>query len=243
MAKGKIYIGTSGWNYKHWKGNFYPEGLKQKEWLNYYSDKLKTVEINNSFYQLPDIKTFKNWVDTTPKKFIFSVKGSRYITHMKKLKDPEQSSKKLFTRVKHLKKKLGPILFQLPPHWKFNKERFEKFLKSLSDKYRYTFEFRDQTWWNDEALELLKECNSAFCIYELAGTITPKEVTADFVYIRLHGPGDKYQGDYNKKELAGWAGAISAWQKNNKDVFIYFNNDDSGYAVKNAQELQEMFSS
>ena len=239
MAKGKIYVGTSGWNYKHWQGNFYPEDLKHKEWLKFYSEKLKTVEINNSFYQLPDTKTFKNWKDITPKKFMFSVKGSRYITHMKKLKDPKQSGKKLFTRIKHLKSKLGPVLFQLPPKWRFNKERFEKFLKSLSGRYRYTFEFRDQSWWNDEALELLKKHNAAFCIYELAGTITPKEITADFIYIRLHGPGNKYQGNYSKRELSGWAGAITNWQKK-KDVYIYFDNDDSGYAVKNAMELSGM---
>ncbi len=243
MAKGKIYVGTSGWNYKHWVGNFYPEDLKQKELLNFYSQRLNTVEINNSFYRLPDIKTFKTWVEIVPKKFIFSVKGSRYITHMKKLKDPKPSCKKLIIHIKYLKEKLGPVLFQLPPHWKFNKERFENFLKALPGKYLYTFEFREKSWWNDKTFELLSDHNSAFCIYELAGTLTPKEITADFVYIRLHGPGNKYQGNYSKNELAGWAGAISAWQRKNKDVYIYFDNDDSGYAVQNAQELQYILSS
>ena len=242
MARGKIYVGTSGWNYKHWKGNFYPEDLKQKEWLKFYSEKLKTVEINNSFYRLPDITTFKMWEKTTPNKFIFSVKGSRYITHMKKLKDPKHSCRKLFTRIKYLKKKPGPVLFQLPPYWKFNKSRFEQFLESLSDEYRYTFEFREKSWWNDDVLELLKQYNSAFCIYELAGTLAPKEITADFVYIRLHGPGDKYRGDYTLKDLSGWAGTITAWQRKNNDIYIYFDNDDSGYAAKNALELQEMLS-
>lgn len=240
MTTGKIYVGTSGWNYRHWKGNFYPEHLKQKEWLKFYSQRLDTVEINNSFYRLPDTNTFASWARNTPEKFIFSVKGSRYITHMKKLNDPEQSIKKLFTRIKYLKEKLGPILFQLPPHWKFNKERLEKFLKALPKDYRYTFEFREKSWWNHEALELLVEYNAAFCIYELAGTITPKEITADFVYIRLHGPGDKYQGDYSKNELTGWAEAISSWQRKNKDIYVYFDNDDSGYSIKNAQELQNM---
>jgi len=243
MAKGKLYVGTSGWNYKHWKGKFYPEGLKQKEWLKFYSEHLQTIEINNSFYRLPDIATFKTWREAAPEKFIFAVKGSRYITHMKKLKDPEQSSRKLLTHIKYLKEKLGPVLFQLPPYWKFNKERLEKFLKSLPGKYRYTFEFREKTWWNDDTFGLLTDHNAAFCIYELAGTLTPKEITADFVYLRLHGPGDRYQGDYSRNELAGWAGDISEWQKQNKDVYIYFDNDDSGYAVKNALELKEMMSS
>ncbi len=243
MGKGGLYIGTSGWNYKHWKTKFYPEDLKQKEWLKFYSEELKSVEINNSFYQLPDIKTFKTWKDITSKNFTFSIKGSRYITHMKKLKAPKTSSRKLFTRIKYLRNKLGPVLFQLPPGWGYNGDRFQNFIEAMPDNYRYTYEFRNKEWWNDEVLELLKDHNAAFCIYELAGTLAPKEVTADFVYIRLHGPDGKYQGNYSKKQLSGWAGAISAWQNNNKDVYIYFDNDDSGYAVKNARELQQMLSS
>lgn len=240
MAKGKLYIGTSGWNYKHWRENFYPEDLKQKDWLNFYSERLKSVEINNSFYHLPDIKTFNDWERIVPKNFTFAVKGSRYITHMKKLKDPKQIFKKLFSHAKHLKNKLGPFLFQLPPRWKYNKERFEAFVTALPDKYRYTFEFRNKSWWNDEILELLKKYNLAFCIYELAGDLSPNEVTADFIYIRLHGPEGKYEGDYTKQKLSGWARFISNWQYKNKDVYIYFDNDQKGYAVKNAQEFQKM---
>lgn len=240
MAKGKLYIGTSGWNYKHWRENFYPEDLKQKDWLNFYSERLKSVEINNSFYHLPDIKTFNDWERIVPKNFTFAVKGSRYITHMKKLKDPKQSFKKLFSHAKHLKNKLGPFLFQLPPRWKYNKERFEAFVTALPDKYRYTFEFRNKSWWNDEILELLKKYNLAFCIYELAGDLSPNEVTADFIYIRLHGPEGKYEGDYTKQKLSGWVRFISNWQYKNKDVYIYFDNDQKGYAVKNAQEFQKM---
>lgn len=242
MAKGKINIGTSGWNYKHWRENFYPEDLKQKDWLKYYSDKLRTVEINNSFYHLPTIKTFRDWEKITPKNFLFAVKASRYITHMKKLTEPKQSCKKLFSHAKHLKNKLGPILFQLPPKWKYNKERFENFLNALPDKLRYTFEFRDKSWWNDEALELLKKNNAAFCIYELAGDISPKEITADFIYIRLHGPGEKYQGNYSKQRLSDWKKSANDWLEKNQDVYIYFDNDPEDYAVKNAQELQEIMS-
>ena len=131
MAKGMIFVGTSGWNYRHWKGNFYPEDLKQKEWLKFYSQRLGAVEINNSFYRLPDTKTFKSWAHVVPKKFIFAVKGSRYITHMKKLNDPEQSSKKLFAHIKYLKEKLGPILFQLPPNWKYSLKHFQKITDTL----------------------------------------------------------------------------------------------------------------
>lgn len=240
MAGGRIFIGTSGWNYKHWKESFYPGDLKQKDWLEFYSYRLKTVEINNSFYHLPSIKTIKEWYKITPDNFTFSVKMSRYITHMKKLKDPKQSCKKIFSHAKHLNDKLGPFLFQLPPRWKFNRNRFENFIKTLPDKYRYTFEFRDKTWWNDEALELLKFYNIAFCIYELAGEISPKEVTADFIYIRLHGPGGKYEGSYTISSLSGWADALAAWQSKDQNVYIYFDNDQAGYAVKNAIELQIM---
>jgi len=243
MAGGNIFIGTSGWVYNHWKGIFYPEDLKQKEWLKFYSDKLKTVEVNNSLYRLPDEKTFKIWEATTPEKFIFSVKGSRYITHMKKLKDPGQTSKKLFGRLKYLKKKVGPLLFQLPPNWKFDKIRLEKFLKALREDYNYAFEFREKSWWNDDTLGLLKEYNAAFCIFELAGTLTPKEITADFIYVRLHGPGDKYLGNYNKKELASWAENIWEWKRGKNDVYLYFDNDESGYAVKNALDLKKILSS
>ncbi len=239
MSKTKIHIGTSGWNYKHWKGNFYPEELPQKKWLEFYNNKLSTVEINNSFYKLPSKETFKKWAEGVPNDFIFSVKASRYITHMKKLKDPEESNKKLFDNMKGLGKKLGPILFQLPPHWGFNKERFEEFLKSLSKKYKYTFEFREQSWWNNETLDLLKKYNAAFCIFELGDLISPKEVTADFIYIRLHGPGNKYRGSYNENTLSYWKGRFTGWSENVKEIYCYFDNDDSGFAVQNAITLNE----
>lgn len=240
MKKGKIYIGTSGWNYKHWKKNFYPEDIKQKDWLKFYSEKFDTVEINNSFYRLPEKKTFKNWKDTVSKNFVFSVKASRYITHMKKLKDPKESVSNFIDNSKSLKEKLGPILFQLPPNWKFNKKRFQNFLKKLSKKYNYTMEFRNSTWWNDDVFKLLKKNNIAFCIYELENTTTPKKITADFVYVRLHGPDGKYKGIYNKKALSYWAKLFNKWLSNKKDIFCYFDNDEKGFAAKNALQLKNL---
>ncbi len=239
MKKGKIYIGTSGWNYKHWVKEFYSEDISQKEWLRFYIDQgFNTVELNNPFYHLPKNSTFEKWRKSVPKDFLYSVKASRYITHMKKLKDPQKSVKKFFDASKELKEKFGPVLFQLPPKWKFNKERLKKFLKNLPGKYKYTFEFRNDSWWNDDVLDLLEKNNAAFCIYELEGTKTPKEVTADFVYIRLHGPDGKYQGSYNKKTLSKWADFILECSKNGKDVFCYFDNDQKAYAAKNALELK-----
>jgi len=239
-GKGLIHIGTSGWHYDHWRGPFYPENLASGEFLEFYQQKFHTVEINNSFYRLPSEKALIDWREAVPSGFIFAVKGSRFITHMKKLKDPEKSIAPLMERIPLLGDRLGPILFQLPPHWHFNGERLRNFLRALPREYRYALEFRDPTWLNQEACDLLREYGAAFCIYEFAGRISPKEVTADFVYIRLHGPGGAYQGRYDRLTLAGWTGAISAWTAQGKTVYCYFDNDEAGYAAQNALELQEM---
>jgi uncharacterized protein YecE (DUF72 family) len=235
-------IGTSGWHYKHWKGPFYPEDLDEAKMLEYYVERFNTVEINNTFYQLPEKKTLKQWRDLVPKDFLFCVKASRYITHMKKLKDPKESLKRFLGRVEVLRPKLGPILFQLPPRWNFNPDRLESFLDALPDDFRYTMEFRDETWFDEKAYKLLRNHKVAFCIYHLAGTLSPKEVTADFVYVRLHGPKGKYEGQYSKKDLSGWAGTFSSWAAPRRKVYCYFDNDQDGFATEDAARLQEMLS-
>jgi uncharacterized protein YecE (DUF72 family) len=239
-----IHIGTSGWQYSHWKGPFYPQELSMDDWLAYYAERFHTVEINNSFYQLPTKETLRQWRSKVPENFIFSFKASRFITHMKKLKDPESSLSRLLEVVSSLDGKLGPILFQLPPKWRFNPDRFFDFLESLPSEYRYAFELRDPSWLDHRAYEALTEVGAAFCIYELAGRMSPKEITADFVYIRLHGPENvPYMGQYATKTLAGWAGAISSWSAQGRDVFCYFDNDEAGYAAQDALRLQEMLGS
>jgi uncharacterized protein YecE (DUF72 family) len=235
-----IHIGTSGWHYGHWRGPFYPEDLGSHRMLAYYAERFHTVEINNSFYQLPPEPTLRKWRDTAPPGFIFAVKGSRFITHMKKLKDPERSLAPFLERMARLGEKLGPILFQLPPRWRFNGERLAAFLQALPGKYRYTLELRDQSWINARALELLAAHGAAFCIYELNGYLSPREVTADFVYIRLHGPGGPYQGQYSNQTLAAWAEAITAWSQEGREVFCYFDNDERGFAAQDAARLQDM---
>jgi uncharacterized protein YecE (DUF72 family) len=240
MRKGKIYIGTSGWHYKHWLGTFYPAGTKSNQQFEFYKRIFKTVEINNSFYRLPSPETFQCWYDQTDNHFLFSVKASRFITHMKKLMDPKESTQKFFANVKILKEKLGPILFQLPPSWKVNRDRLEEFLENLPDRNRYVFEFRNTTWYSEEIYRLLQKFNCAFCIYELAGHQSPVDITADFVYVRLHGPGDKYQGSYNEEQLSDWARQCKQWQNQGLDVFVYFDNDQNGYAAFNAQSLIEL---
>lgn len=235
-----VHIGTSGWNYKHWQGTFYPLQLKSKNLLCFYSKKLHTVEINSSFYHLPELKTFENWRDIIPKNFIFAVKASRFITHIKRLKDAKEAVDNLIERAKGLQQALGPILFQLPPRWKCNTERLNTFLEILPKGHCYTFEFRDNSWWNEATYQILKNFNAAFCIFQLAGQLTPKEITANFIYIRLHGPGDKYQGLYDKKTLKAWSSDFVEWNKQGKEVFCYFDNDECGYAVQNALEMQQM---
>jgi uncharacterized protein YecE (DUF72 family) len=240
MKKGRIHIGTSGWNYPHWRGSFYPEGLAGKDWLPHYAERLSSVEINNTFYQLPERSTLEQWKSIVPQSFLFSVKASRYITHMKKLRDPERSTERFFRRIEVLKGKLGPILFQLPPRWKRNAERLRSFLQAFPRRYVCTFEFRDPSWFDQEIYSLLSGAGAAFCIYHLAGALSPREVTAEFVYIRLHGPGNAYEGLYDRQTLSGWAGAISAWSGQGKTVYCYFDNDQNGYAPRNALELKAM---
>jgi uncharacterized protein YecE (DUF72 family) len=243
MSLGRVFIGTSGWHYKHWLGLFYPQKFPPNQMLQFYAQHFDTVELNNSFYHLPLPSSFDKWRESTPRGFVFSVKGSRFITHMKKLKDPQSSTEKFFDRVDRLERKLGPILFQLPPHWKVNLERLDEFLAELPREHRYVFEFRDESWLVRETFELLKKFNAAFCIHDLANTRTPLEITTDFTYIRFHGPGEaKYQGSYSKRELNEWAKRIDDWRSKLKGVYVYFNNDIGGHAVSNAKTLKELTS-
>jgi len=234
---GKIQIGTSGWAYKEWRGDFYPESLRQADEFEYYQTQFQTVELNNSFYRLPTKETFEHWKSTTNKEFTFSVKASRYITHMKKLKEPIASSSRFFENVAGLGGKLAVVLFQLPPHWRYNKDRLSEFLKAPPKGIRYTFEFRDTSWHNNEVYEMLKNHNCAFCIFDLDRQLSPLEVTADFVYIRLHGPAGKYSGSYSDDELVDWADKCRNWSAEGKDVFVYFDNDIGGHAPHDALRL------
>jgi uncharacterized protein YecE (DUF72 family) len=237
----KVHIGTSGWHYKHWLGPFYPADLPDREMLGFYAKQFDTVEINNSFYHLPAIATFNSWRDNTPKDFLFAVKASRFITHMKKLKAPKTSTKKFFLRAEKLERKLGPILFQLPPRWHVDPERLAQFLEALPKEHQYTFEFRDRSWHVAEVYDLLRKHNAAFCLYDLSGSETPLEVTADFTYIRFHGPTEaRYAGSYPAQTLKKWARRISDWRRDLKDIYVYFNNDTSGHAVNNARQLKNM---
>lgn len=236
-----IYIGTSGWNYDHWKGTFYPEDLSKNDWLDHYQTQFDTVEVNNTFYNLPDPATLEDWTSRVPDTFTFAAKANRYITHMKKLNEPKESLNNMLDVFDAFGVKLKPILFQLPPNWNFNEDRLRNFLNLIPDKQLTTFEFRDESWMNDTAYSILEEYNAAFCIYELAGYQSPMEITADFVYVRLHGPSDqKYKGKYDEDQLASWADRLREWRDDGKDVYLYFDNDEQGFAPQNALELKDM---
>lgn len=237
-ARGRIRIGTSGWSYRHWVGPFYPEGTPAKGYLDHYIQHFATTELNNTFYSLPKPKTLAGWRDAVPEDFDFACKASRYITHMKKLKDPADSTKRFFETVDVLGDKLGPILFQLPPSWGVDLERLGSFLAALPGGRRYTFEFRDESWLTPAVYDLLSKHDAALCIYHLEGFLSPKEVTAGFVYVRLHGPEEEaYRGSYGDAALAGWARRLAEWSGAGRDVYCYFDNDEAGYAPNDALRL------
>lgn len=208
--------------------------------LAYYRERFDTVELNNSFYHLPKKSSLESWRDSTPAGFRFAAKGSRFLTHMKKLKDPEQGLKKFLDAVEVLEHKLGPILFQLPPNWELDLDRLANFLSFLPREHRYAFEFRNATWSVPETYDLLARYNIAYCVFHLAGMHSRIRVTADFAYVRLHGPGGKYQGSYSDAALIEWAERIAAWRRELKTIYVYFDNDDAGYAAQNALRLKEM---
>lgn len=233
-----LRIGTSGWHYAHWRGTFYPPELATSEWLGYYLQRFDTVEINNSFYRTPSEATLAQWREAVPEGFVFAAKVQRYVTHMKKLLEPERTLGKFLPRIEVLGERLGPLLFQLPPHWRCNVERLAAFLAALPTTHRYAFEFRDPSWHAEPVYDLLRHHGAAWCIYDLAGFQSPWRVTADFAYLRLHGPGPAaYQGSYGKERLAAWARRI-ACQAELSDVYVYFDNDERGYAPHDALELK-----
>jgi uncharacterized protein YecE (DUF72 family) len=237
-AMNRFRIGTSGWHYKHWLGRFYPPKTPSIEMLSYYAQYFDTVEINNSFYALPADETVKNWRRKVPDDFCFAVKGSRYLTHMKKLKDPEEGIEKFFSVFKNMGEKLGPILFQLPPYFKCNPPRLESFLTALPKKHRYVMEFRDASWHNEEIYDILRNHQAAFCIYDRGGFVSPMPITTNFTYIRYHGAVTD-RGNYSERVLAEWASRLLEWKSMEK-IFVYFNNDWEGYAINNAVTLKEM---
>ena len=235
----KYYIGTSGWVYPHWREVFYPPKLSQSKWLEFYTRHFATVELNNSFYRLPSEQAFANWRDTSPPGFVYAVKVSRFITHIKRLKDVAEPVATFLSRARHLNEKLGPLLYQLPPNMHRNDERLDSFLSLLPKGLHHVVEFRHRSWLDEGVFDILRRHNVGLCVFDMPDMSCPLVATANFAYIRFHGSSGLYFSCYSDEELEDWARRISALAKDLDAVYIYFNNDAEGFAVKNAQTLAE----
>jgi uncharacterized protein YecE (DUF72 family) len=236
-----VRIGCSGFNYPHWRGVFYPQDLPQRKWFQYYCTVFSSVELNVTFYRLPTSATFDKWHQETPPDFSFSLKGSRFITHVKKLLEPASSLELFFKNALRLKEKLKVVLWQFPPAFKINTPRLVRFLKLLRDcPVRNTLEFRHESWITTNIISICKEHNICLCMADWPGFIDDLPVISDFIYMRRHGKNGKYDSCYSKASLKKDSKRIKEYLGKGKEVFLYFNNDAFGYAPKNARELLDL---
>lgn len=233
----KINLGTSGWYYEDWVDAFYPEKMEKSDWLSYYADRFNTVEVNASFYRLPFENMVKGWKRKTPDDFLLTFKGSKVVTHRKKLNDVKDYLDRFFSRVK-LAEKIGVILWQLPPNIKKDLSRLEQFLALLDSDLRQCVEFRHDSWFEQDTYDLLEKYDVGFCMISAPNLPSPLRVTSDFAYIRWHGLDDWYKYDYSKQELSKWADVIKNLEVD--EVFGYFNNDYQAFAPKNCSQLLEL---
>jgi uncharacterized protein YecE (DUF72 family) len=231
-------VGCSGWQYRHWRGNFYPDDLPAQRWLEFYASRFDTVEINNSFYRLPEASVFTAWRQRAPRGFEYAVKASRFLTHMKKLKDPADPLDRFFSRAQELGRTLGPVLYQLPPRWPVNADRLRTFLEHLPRRRRHAIEFRDPSWYSDEVFALLERHRVALCLHDMHGSASGRRDIGPFVYVRFHGT-TKYGGRYDDDTLAGWAEWLAPKLEAGIPVYAYFNNDVGGHAPRDAVRLRD----
>jgi uncharacterized protein YecE (DUF72 family) len=238
--RGQVRVGTSGWVYRHWRGVFYPSGLRTADWLRFYARHFDTVEINNTFYRLPSETALSLWREQAPLGFLYAVKASRFLTHRKKLKDPEEPVETILGLARRLGDRLGPLLYQLPPHWHRDVPRLDHFVGLLPRDLTHVVEFRDPSWCDEEVRAVLARAGVGCCVHDMPGFACPDWVTGRAVYVRFHGPGQqRYAGRYDRAFLREWAGRINGYRQAGHDVYVYFNNDGFGHAVVNARELRE----
>jgi uncharacterized protein YecE (DUF72 family) len=239
-----IHIGTSGWSYKHWKGIFYPPKLKATEWIVFYSDHFKTTEINGSFYKLPTQETVIEWMKKVPKDFLFCPKMSRFLTHMKKLNDPEEPLERFFGIFEPMKKMMGPVLLQLPEILKFNYDKAEHIYRLMKNKYRkydFVMEVRHNTWLEEESLTLMAKYDIGLVISQSGERFPYSEmITAKNIYIRFHGPNQLYASSYSDEMLKDFAKKLKKWEKEGHVIWAFFNNDIHGYAIEDAKRLLKL---
>ncbi|RRQ20031.1 DUF72 domain-containing protein [Thiohalobacter thiocyanaticus] len=231
---GRIHIGTSGYQYRHWRGPVYPEKLPQRAWFEYYSRQFDTVEINNTFYRLPEADTFRRWRAAAPAGFVYALKLSRYLTHVKYLKDPHQPVQHFLERARLLAETLGPLLVQLPPHWRLNLQRLDGFIACLPAGYRWTLEFRHPDWLDERVFSRLRDAGIGLCIHDLIED-HPFVVTSSWLYLRYHGV--DYGEAYSHQYLTAQARRLGQAQRSGTDIYAYFNNDRDGHAFHDAARL------
>lgn len=239
MKMVRYYIGTSGWYYDDWRGCFYPEKLPKAKWLEFYARHYSTLELNNTFYRVPPESIFNNWRLAVPRDFIFSLKGSRLITHIKRLKDCRDEVELFISRAALLGEKLGPLLFQLPPGLPRDDDLLDTFLFEFPRPLKRVIEFRHESWFVQEVYEVLRKHKAGFCIFDMPKRTSPVLATTDFAYLRFHGNRRLYSSCYTDEELAGWAAKIKDLCRSLKSCFIYFNNDTQGHALRNAETLKD----
>jgi uncharacterized protein YecE (DUF72 family) len=235
-------VGTSGWQYRHWRGLFYPPYLPLSRWFDFYARHFVTVEINNSFYRLPKDATWQRWHDMAPPGFSFAVKANRFLTHIKRLKDIEASLQRFLRAYDLLAEHAGPVLFQLPPNFHQTADNIARLSRLLAvlPAGRFAFEFRHPSWFGSESLALLRRHDAAFCCFDMHGFDCPVAATASFAYVRLHGQGTAYAGRYDEDALQLWARRLASLAHDVDEVWVYFNNDIGGHAVANALRLQQI---
>ena len=236
-----VHVGCSGWNYKDWRERFYPKGLPARRWLEHYAEHFETVEVNNTFYRLPTLSAVEGWAEQSPRGFVFTVKASRYLTHIKRLTDLDQGVRRYYERIQPLidAKKLGPVLWQLPGNFQRDDDRLANALKALP-KGRHCFEFRHPSWFVDEVYELLRKKRVALVIGDHPERpFQSYEMTASWTFVRFHYGHRGRNGNYSARELEEWAARIRGWREST-EVFAYFNNDWSAYAVNNALDLKRL---
>lgn len=235
-----VCIGTSGWYYPHWVGPLFPRAMPRIDWLSHYARRFRCVEINHSFYRLPRADSVRTWLQRTPRDFRFTLKASRFITHMKKLQDCREPLDTLLAFAKPFGERLAAVLFQLPPHWRVNLGRLDEFLALLPQRPACAIEFRDPSWFVDDVYRLLEGYGVGFCQFDLAGFASPTVVTDRLVYVRLHGPEVAYAGSYADADLRAWAARLGDWDAHGHDVFVFFDNDRDAAAVRDADRLARL---
>jgi uncharacterized protein YecE (DUF72 family) len=235
-----VRVGTSGWDYRDWASRFYPRDLPRDRWLEFYAREFDTVELNNSFYRLPDADAFTTWARRVPDGFSFAVKASRYLTHVRRLLEPTEPLHRLWSRARCLGEHLGPVLYQLPPRWRPNPERLARFLEALPDGHPQALEIRDPRWYGRWLVSRLESAGVALCLHDMVGSAPRPEPIGPFVYVRFHGSGIRYGGRYTPQRLAAWASRMAEWAASGSPVWAYFNNDFDGHAIRDAERLRSM---